>query len=161
MVQTMIRIAGPFTLAVPWAGLSGPGNRLNHAAYGWQRHCPPRIVPSLALFRRGFVIRISLGNMPSLLREIVASALSSQSDFALEASGKSECDVLVLCPDSNDNLAIALGEAARLAPPMIVALDPEGELATIVDIAASQQALNTYGDLGGVIRRAAAIRSTF
>jgi len=98
--------------------------------------------------------------MPSLLREIVASALSSQSDFALEASGKFECDVLVLCPDANDNLAIALGEAARPSPPMIVALDPDGELATIVDIAASQQALSTYGDLGGVIRRAASIRSS-
>jgi len=109
------------------------------------------------------VIRISLGDMPSLLREIVASALSSQSDFSLqgtgpEAASSSECDVLVLCPHPSDNLRIALNEAARPTSPVIVALDPDGELAAIVDIAARSQALCTPGDLSGAIRRAAAAR---
>ena len=110
------------------------------------------------------MIRISLGSMPSLLREIVASALSVQTDFALEAArpgedGTPDCDVLVLCPQASDNLRIALDEAARPISPVIVALDPDGELAAILDIATNRQMLSTPGDLSGVIRRAAEARS--
>ena len=110
------------------------------------------------------MIRISLGSMPSLLREIVASALSLQTDFALETAGPgdactSDCDVLVLCPAASDNLRIAIDETARPTSPVIVSLDPDGELAAILDIAASRQTLSTPGDLSGVIRRAIEART--
>jgi hypothetical protein len=87
------------------------------------------------------VIRISLGSMPSLLREIVASALATQSDFEIDEQHDQNFDVLVVCTGG--------GEEAHLA------LDPNGEQASILRLECRHEELSAPGDLCGVVRQAA------
>ena len=105
------------------------------------------------------MIRISLGTMPSLLREIVASALATQSDFEIEQNRDGETDdssdVLLVCSGDDDDARVALGTMLRRYPPAIVALDPSGEQAAILRLECHKELLAIPGDLCGVVRQAA------
>ena len=106
------------------------------------------------------MIRITLGTMPSLVREIIASALATQEVFevtmhesALEHAG---FDVLLLCSGTSGNGAhVALGDLLRQNPPAIVALDANGEQAAVLRVECRKELLSAPGDLCGIVRQAA------
>ena len=60
--------------------------------------------------------------MPSLLREIVASALATQSDFEIGEQQDRDFDVLLVCTGGGDEAQLALATMLRDFPPAIVAL---------------------------------------
>jgi hypothetical protein len=97
--------------------------------------------------------------MPSLLREIVASALATQSDFEIDANGEGQpdrgFDVLLLCSGGGEGSHMSLGELLRHNPPAIIALDPNGEQAAILRLECHEELLAAPGDLCGVVRQAA------
>jgi hypothetical protein len=101
------------------------------------------------------VIRISLGSMPSLLREIVASALATQSDFEIGEQHDQNFDVLLVCTGGGEEARLALAAMLRDVPPAIVALDPNGEQASILRLDCRHEDLSAPGDLCGVVRQAA------
>lgn len=105
------------------------------------------------------MIRITLGTMPSLLREIVASTLANEPDFEVTAIAREAADagfdVLLLCSGTGDEARIALGELLRRNPPAIIALDANGEKAAILRLDCHEEQLSSPGDLCGVVRQAA------
>lgn len=101
------------------------------------------------------MIRISLGSMPSLLREIVASALATQSDFEIDEQHDQNFDVLLVCTGGGEEARLALATMLRNMPPAIVALDPNGEQASILRLECHHEDLSAPGDLCGVVRQAA------
>lgn len=101
------------------------------------------------------MIRISLGSMPSLLREIVASTLATQSDFEIGEQQDRDFDVLLVCTGSGDEAQLALATMLRDFPPAIVALDANGEQASILRLECRHEDLSAPGDLCGLVRQAA------
>ncbi len=101
------------------------------------------------------MIRISFGPMPSLLREIVASALATQSDFEIDGQQDKDFDVLLVCNGGSEEARLALATMLRDFPPAIVALDPNGEQASILRLECHREFLSEPGDLCGVVRQAA------
>jgi hypothetical protein len=93
--------------------------------------------------------------MPSLLREIVASALATQSDFQIDEQQDREFDVLLVCDGGGEGARLALATMLRDCPPAIVALDPNGERASILRLECRREELSEPGDLCGVVRQAA------
>ena len=111
-----------------------------------------------------FVIRVTIGAMPALLRAIVGSAIAEQEDFLVTDAPKAppqpdlvepECDVLLACPDRAPQARINLAALAGTAPPAIVAIDAVGDRAAILRISRDERHLTAPGDLSSVIRQAA------
>ncbi|WP_285711006.1 hypothetical protein [Erythrobacter oryzae] len=103
------------------------------------------------------MIRITLGTMPSLLREIIASTLATQPDFDVTGQTRDPAgagsDVLLLCSGTGDNVALA--DLLRANPPAIIALDARGEQAAILHLECREEPLSAPGDLCGIVREAA------
>jgi hypothetical protein len=93
--------------------------------------------------------------MPSLLREIVASALATQTDFAIGEQHDRSADVLLVCTGIDDAAQQAMETMLRDFPPAIVALDPNGERASILRLECHREVLSEPGDLCDVVRQAA------
>lgn len=104
------------------------------------------------------MIRITLGDMPSLLREMVASTLASQPDFLVTGESRKadgpEHDVLLLFLDPATG-TLAMSDLLRRDPPAIVALHADGEQATVVQVECQEHSLAPRGDLCGLVRQAA------
>lgn len=108
------------------------------------------------------MIRIEIGNMPSLLGSIVRSALETQEDFVIVESSKAgsgegfeTVDVVIVAGDRGKMGSIPIAALVREDPPSFVAIAADGNSASIYRVSAEDSRIDAASDLLSVVRRAA------
>jgi len=108
------------------------------------------------------VIRIEIGNMPSLLGSIVRSALETQEDFVIVDTSKAAAaeafdavDVVIVAGDRDKLGSIPIAALLREDPPSLVAIAADGNSAAIFRVSAEDSRIDAASDLLSVVRRAA------
>lgn len=108
------------------------------------------------------MIRIEIGNMPSLLGSIVRSALETQEDFVIVdtlKAGAGEAldtvDVVIVAGDRGKLGSIPIAALVREEPPSFVAIAADGNSASIFRVTTEESRIDAASDLLSVVRRAA------
>jgi hypothetical protein len=108
------------------------------------------------------VIRIEIGNMPSLLGSIVRSALETQEDFVIVDTSKmgtgeafETIDVVIVAGDRGKMGSVPIAALVREDPPSFVAIAADGNSASIFRVTAEDSRIDAASDLLSVVRRAA------
>ena len=112
-------------------------------------------------FGSAAVIRVEIDTMPALLRSIVHAALSGHKDFLVDATppdpdgGETgNADVLIVCGDREPFNRLSMSGLTGERPPAVVAIDTDGESASILHVIAEHRRLDAASDLGQIVRHA-------
>lgn len=108
------------------------------------------------------MIRVEIDAMPALLHSIVRAALEGHGDLVIapESSGPdhnkpaADTDVLIVCSDREPFNHLLIHGLLGHRAPAVVAIDTDGECASIVHLFAEHQRLDAASDLGQLVRRA-------